>query len=168
MTVVPLSGSGSRAFVARFLDAHHYLGSLPGWRAVGAYKRDGQPEGETLGLVIVGSPASRVLTARGYQEIRRLCVLPAAPTHASLELVNWAVRWASGAGWPHLIAYADPHQSADGCPADRDGGAVYEQAGFRFDGLTKDHSQDGGWSGRPTAKTTHLGPKRRFVRHAGW
>jgi hypothetical protein len=138
------------------------LGGLPGWAIVGALR---DPDNELLirGVVVLGTPASRVLTERGYIEIRRLCLGPGAPKNAASYLLGWATRWAVTNGYSMVVSYADPGAHREGCPGDKHRGRIYLAANFRFDGETRDHSTDGGWGTRPTRKTTHMGSKLRFV-----
>lgn len=160
--IIPLSGPGSREIVNAFLRAHHYLGQLPGWKAAGALRA---PDNDLIvqGIVILGSPASRVLGARGFIEIRRLCLGPDAPKNAASYLLGWATRWAAEHGFSRVVSYADPSASREGCPGDKHRGRIYLAANFRPAGETKDHRYDGGWGGRPTRKVTHMGPKLRFI-----
>lgn len=160
--IIPISGTGSREMVNGFLRAHHYLGGLPGWKVAGALR---DPENDLVirGVVILGFPASRILLQRGFIEIRRLCLGPEAPKNAASYLLGWATRWAVANGYPRVVSYADPSASREGCPGDKHRGRIYLAANFRFDGETKDHRTDGGWGGRPTRKTDHLGPKLRFI-----
>lgn len=160
--IIPLAGAGSRERVNGFLRAHHYLGQLPGWKVAGALR---SPENELIvqGIVVLGSPASRVLGSRGFIEIRRLCLGPAAPKNAGSYLLGWATRWAKANGFKRVVSYADPSASRERCPGDKHRGRIYLAANFKFDGETKDHRFDGGWGGRPTRKVTHMGPKLRFI-----
>lgn len=157
-----LSGDGSRTRVNAFLSAHHYLGPLPGWKACGALF---PPEDDLTiqGVVLLGIPASYILAQRGFLEVRRLCLGPGAPKNSASYLLGWATRWAKANGYPRVVSYADPSAEREGCPGDKHRGQIYLAANFRFDGETKDHRSDGGWSNRPTRKTEYLGPKLRFV-----
>ncbi len=161
--IIPVSGPGTRELVNGWLRRHHYLGQLPGWKLAAALR---DPGNDLVwdGVVILGSPASRVLCQRGFIEVRRLALRPGAPKNAASKLLGYATRWASSNGYPRVVSYADPSVGRAGCPGDRHRGRIYLAANFRPDGQTKDHSRDGGWArSRPSRKLRHLGPKLRFV-----
>ena len=160
--VIPVVGEGSRGFVNGWLRRHHYLGGLPGWKHAAALRREGN---DLLweGIVVLGTPASRVLTAKGYIEVRRLALRLGAPKNSASRLLGYATKWAATNGYSKVVSYADPSVGRKGCPGDKHRGRIYLAANFRHDGETRDHSRDGGWGSRPTRKTEYLGPKLRFV-----
>ncbi len=145
-----------------WLQRHHYLGGLPGWKHVGVLRHlDNDLIWE--GIVVLGTPASRVLSSRGFIEIRRLALRDGCPKNSASYLLGYATRWAASHGYPQVVSYADPSVGRVGCPGDKHRGRIYLAANFRPDGETRDHSRDGGWSSRPTRKIEHLGPKLRFM-----
>ena len=160
--VLPVAGPGTRELVNGWLRKYHYLGQLPGWKHAAALRAVGN---DLLweGVVVLGSPASRVLMERGYTEIRRLAVKGGAPKNSASRLLGYATRWAAANGYLRVVSYADPSVGRAGCPGDQHKGRIYLAANFRPDGETKDHSRDVGWGSRPTRKTRYLGSKLRFV-----
>ncbi len=160
--ILPVTGPGTRELVNGWLRRYHYLGQLPVWKHAAALR---WADNDLLwdGVVVLGTPASRVLTERGYIEVRRLALREGAPKNAASRLLGYATRWAAASGYPRVVSYADPSVGRAGCPGDKHRGRIYLAANFRPDGMTKDHSSDGGWGYRPTRKTKYLGSKLRFV-----
>ena len=165
--IYPIMGPGSRALVNAWLRRHHYLGPLPGWVYAAALRA---PENDLVwdGVVVVGVPASFVLARRGYLEIRRLALREGAPKNAGSYLLGHVKRWAVAHGVQRLVTYADP--AAHGprnCPGNEHRGTIYLAAGFRRDGMSKDHSRSspgGSRRGRDAVYLHgHMGPKIRFV-----
>jgi GNAT superfamily N-acetyltransferase len=166
--VIPVSGSGSRELVNGWLRRYHYLGALPGWRYAAALRT---LDNDLLweGVVVVGTPASSVLARRGYLEVRRLALRADAPKNAGSYLLGHVKRWARDQGISRLVSYADPSvRGPRNCPGNEHRGTIYLAAGFRPDGLSKDHSRyspGGSRQGRTGAAYLdgHLGPKLRFI-----
>ena len=166
--VIPVSGPGTRELVNGWLRRHHYLGGLPGWKYAAAL-RSAENELVWQGVVVVGTPASWVLAARGFLEVRRLALADTAPKNAGSYLLGHVKRWAAANGHARLVSYADPKVSGPrNCPGNEHRGTIYLAAGFAPDGMSRDHSREkprGSRSGRSGAAylNGHLGPKLRFV-----
>ncbi len=159
--IIPVS---SRSMINAFLERHHYLGGLPAWKHA-AVLRSAESDLDWIGVVVVGVPCSRVLMQRGYLEIRRLCLIPDAPKNAASYMLGYATRWSSEHGFPRVVSYADPSAPGKkGCPGDRHRGRIYLAANFRSDGMSRDHSTDGGWTRHGANRSVRPGgSKLRFV-----
>ncbi len=166
--ILPVTGRGTRELVNGWLRRYHYLGPLHGWRYAAALR---QADNDLLweGVVVVGTPASFVLARRGYLEVRRLALRPGAPKNAGSYLLGHVKRWASNRGFARLVSYADPSaRGPKNCPGNEHRGTIYLAAGFRRDGMSRDHSSGrvgGSRRGRVGAAylSGHLGQKIRFV-----
>lgn len=138
-----------RALVNGFLRSYHYLHrGVPGWRAA-LTLRDAETGLIVRGVVVIGTPSSRIMMGRRYLEVTRLCA-KGAPKNAASYLLGAAKRWAGPRGYS-LVSYSDPGVGHRG--------SVYRAAGFSPAGMSK----GGSWGNRPGHKPGHEGPKDRWV-----
>jgi hypothetical protein len=148
MKALQVTGGRGRTAVNEFLVANHYLGRLPVWKA--ALALPGGPEGSWRGVVVLGSPCSRVY-GKSYLEVRRIALVPGEGAEAARDLVRAAQSWAAYHGFSRLLAYADPNvPEGRNCPGNTDFG-LWTGAGF----------EQIGWT-RPR-KSTEKGSNRRVM-----
>ena len=133
-TLGPVYEVHDRALVNRFLLRYHYMHrGVPGWRCA-LTLRDRENELLIRGVIVIGTPCSRVRMKDGYLEVTRLCAA-GAPKNAASYLLGHATRWAKQHGY-RLVSYSDPSVGHTG--------TVYRAAGFHLEGKTK----GGTWGNR--------------------
>lgn len=140
-----------RSLVNGFLEKHHYLGRVAGWKVCGVLWSD---HFTWDGLVVVSRPVARMVD-KDTVEVTRLCLRRGAPKNSGSRLLGWATRWAVKNGYRRVITYADPSQGHTG--------VIYRAANFRADGTTS--AKAGGWGngGKRVRRRPSEGPKLRFV-----
>jgi hypothetical protein len=108
-----------------------------------------------VGVVWVGNPVSRVLRARGYLEVNRVCVRSDLEPHALVhkacsKLYRWAARETGRRGWTRICSYT----------LESEPGTSLVAAGFQRVALTK----GGSWNcpSRPRSDKAPTGRKWRW------
>lgn len=121
-----------------FVDQHHRHHQPPqgGIGAIACHL----PDGELIGVAIIGRPVARLLAGAGVAEITRLCVIE-GNKHAASWLYTRAKRLAQAWGFDRVVTYTVPILG--------ESGASLRAAGFAACGETA----GGSWSRRTRERT---------------
>ena len=135
--------------VKRFIETHHYSGSVNGVKTSICYRVD--YDNDLIGAVLYGQMSTTAWRRFGKSEsevleLRRLVLVDSAPKNSESRVIGWTLRHIRRNlnNVKTVVSYADPHHGHSGI--------IYKASNFKYIGVS---ARDTGFYNPNTGKTYH-------------